>query len=800
MSGIMNVSLFSFVLILSSQYKTVYTGFNHEVKPTCASPDEECSVDLHVSYIMSMVTYNWTTSQGYPVYYRNGSFFRKLSTTSGSSPNRTAELFEDPLNDDEMNDLITADGNYKFMYAINKQFPAPTLVFYEGQTVNIRVYNDMANEAVTFHWHGMLQTGTPWMDGASMVSQCPIEPGQMFTYRFVASPQGTHWYHSHHGAMRRSGLAGAFIVLPKEGTQRDDIPQVEQDVVFLAQDWQAAVSDIQLVAEMEWFIVGFSAKDGSTGTMSRTYDGSMSTLEPPNNKALVNGKFKSFSKSDNVNEEAVPLETFNVTNNTYIRFRMIQSGITGEYKVSIDQHKLLLVGTDGEDLVPVWVDYLIIDPGETYDVIVFANNTPGNYWIRLETTEVLDFFYNPIKPNVSFAQLHYKEAEVALPDSEARKCTQSEPCVMANCHWSQKAINRWMPHTLCQPINESKSTQQSISDLPVPVPREHEEFQEVFLNFHLAGITPMTSRPSVNTIHYKSPPVPLQVNPDIANDESVVCNNKNLEQCGEYCQCTHVVKLANEKVAQLVLTAEDGLNMGTAHPIHIHGNRLYVVKYGLGVVNESSGLLQSPNQDIEYSPDYRFANWRNASWRNGNVPDVNLIDPPLKDTIVIPYKGYVVLRVKTENPGFWFMHCHLDTHMSVGMALVLQIGETDDMPHLPSNFPRCLNYPANLEPDSLSKSGSNEHNIEGKSRKDVDAFIQLLEENVTSSYYQDYHSPYDMKINFTWIILMIVIMVFLMFGIILLALMLFSRYCTCAFRSRKGYQEIGRDEQVEFAN
>ena len=51
------------------------------------------------------------------------------------------------------------------------------------------------------------------------------------------------------------------------------------------------------------------------------------------------------------------------------------------------------MGTDGEDLVPVWVDYLIIDPGETYDVIVFANSTPGNYWIRLETTEVFDFFY-----------------------------------------------------------------------------------------------------------------------------------------------------------------------------------------------------------------------------------------------------------------------------------------------------------------------------------------------------------------------------------------------------------------------
>ena len=51
------------------------------------------------------------------------------------------------------------------------------------------------------------------------------------------------------------------------------------------------------------------------------------------------------------------------------------------------------MGTDGEDLVPVWVDYLIINPGETYDVIVFANSTAGNYGIRLETTEVLDFFY-----------------------------------------------------------------------------------------------------------------------------------------------------------------------------------------------------------------------------------------------------------------------------------------------------------------------------------------------------------------------------------------------------------------------
>ena len=38
----------------------------------------------------------------------------------------------------------------------------------------------------------------------------------VLVYRFKASPSGTHLYHSHHGAMRREGLSGAFIVLPRQ--------------------------------------------------------------------------------------------------------------------------------------------------------------------------------------------------------------------------------------------------------------------------------------------------------------------------------------------------------------------------------------------------------------------------------------------------------------------------------------------------------------------------------------------------------------------------------------------------------
>ena len=51
--------------------------------------------------------------------------------------------------------------------------------------IEVLVRNHLSNEVFTIHWHGMHQRDTPWMDGASMISQCPIGPGQSFLYRHV---------------------------------------------------------------------------------------------------------------------------------------------------------------------------------------------------------------------------------------------------------------------------------------------------------------------------------------------------------------------------------------------------------------------------------------------------------------------------------------------------------------------------------------------------------------------------------------------------------------------------------------
>ena len=41
----------------------------------------------------------------------------------------------------------------------------------------------------------------------------------------------------------------------------------------------------------------------------------------------------------------------------------------------------------------------------------------------------------------------------------------------------------------------------------------------------------------------------------------------------------------------------------------------------------------------------------------------------LKDVIVVPNRGYVIVRTFLDNPGTWIMHCHIDFHLSLGMAL-----------------------------------------------------------------------------------------------------------------------------------
>lgn len=120
------------------------------------------------------------------------------------------------------------------------------------------------------------------------------------------------------------------------------------------------------------------------------------------------------------------------------------------------------------------------------------------------------------------------------------------------------------------------------------------------------------------------------------------------------------------------MIVDDAANIrNLSHPFHMHG-------YGMQVI----GMGQHPN--------------KNPINEKGEIDSQYMMPmghvPPIKDTILIPSRGFIVLRFKADNPGFWLMHCHFEWHLGIGMGLVFQVGDTAQMKRLPLNMPQCGDY------------------------------------------------------------------------------------------------------------
>ncbi|CDY11215.1 BnaA03g00510D [Brassica napus] len=76
---------------------------------------------------------------------------------------------------------------------VNGSLPGPTINVREGDTLVVHVINNSTYN-ITIHWHGVFQLKSPWMDGANMISQCPIQPHNNFTYRFDITGQEEQWW------------------------------------------------------------------------------------------------------------------------------------------------------------------------------------------------------------------------------------------------------------------------------------------------------------------------------------------------------------------------------------------------------------------------------------------------------------------------------------------------------------------------------------------------------------------------------------------------------------------------------
>ena len=58
---------------------------------------------------------------------------------------------------------------------------------------------------------------------------------------------------------------------------------------------------------------------------------------------------------------------------------------------NFSQHMVDLIAVDGDDILPLRADSVVVGAGERVTLLLFTGNVVKNYWIRFETTEVKSF-------------------------------------------------------------------------------------------------------------------------------------------------------------------------------------------------------------------------------------------------------------------------------------------------------------------------------------------------------------------------------------------------------------------------
>ena len=121
-------------------------------------------------------------------------------------------------------------------FGYNGTWPGPTIRVTEGEKIRT-IFKNNLQESTGVHYHGLRIPNK--FDGVPGVTQDPIKPGASFTAEFPIRNSGSHMYHSHLNATDQvgHGLLGAFIVDPKDPTQRPDRKYgVTQDIVWISND------------------------------------------------------------------------------------------------------------------------------------------------------------------------------------------------------------------------------------------------------------------------------------------------------------------------------------------------------------------------------------------------------------------------------------------------------------------------------------------------------------------------------------------------------------------------------------
>ena len=259
------------------------------------------------------------------------------------------------------------------------------------------------------------------------------------------------------------------------------------------------------------------------------------------------------------------------------------------------------------------------------------------------------------------------------------------------------------------------------SPLNILPSNEPDEGQEYFLNFAYQGTLDLPS--NINGRLFEYPPLSLATQYKEAKQKGAVnrCSSAvEKYSCYDGCECTQIIEVPFNKTIRLVLASIGKYT----HPIHLHGHSFWLAASGYGYYNPETGFIERSTNTLSCLKNQSdFNNTDNVpcttmQWRDGYKPEIIInSSTPRLDTVLVPAGGYVVIHFRTTNPGFWFLHCHIEEHLLEGMALIISVDPSRQNPP-PDGMRTCGNFNWTLDeykkklkfdPSSPTSSSSEEN-------------------------------------------------------------------------------------------
>ncbi|GLT93906.1 hypothetical protein SLE2022_116760 [Rubroshorea leprosula] len=528
------------------------------------------------------------------------------------------------------------------MLVVNDQLPGPTIYVQKGDTMLVNVHNH-ASYGVTIHWHGVKQPRNPWMDGPVYVTQCPIKPGMNFTYEVKFSDEeGTLWWHAH-SDWTRVGVHGAIVIYPEGGSTYPYPRSHDAEEILVFGAWYTYDVNLEVIE---------SAGSDQPGSDSYTINSQPGDFCPCSREGTYRWEVE-YGK-------------------TYL-LRLVNAAMNAELFFSIAGHNMTVVGMDASNLKPFETTYVVIEAGQTMNLLVTTNQEPGQYYMAVRQCFSGEATFSEFdKTNVT-AILQYN-GSVTPPSS-----VPYFPTFLPGFYDKYAAMSF-----------RSKLKSLYPQDAYVPKNVTTRMYITANLQAYKVNDTSNISITTLNNVSWVNPGVDvLQAyyynlsgfyTDDFPNNPPTFYDfvafdlgaNTTFASLG-----TKVKVLEYGEEVEMVFQSANVLNASVDHPMHLHGHSFYVVGSGDG--------------DFDFVEDPKT---------------YNLFDPPKLNTATSQKSGWLAIRFKATNPGVWLLHCHVERHYSWGMntVFIVKNGGTPEttIRGPPPNMPVCD------DPFSINLKGLND--------------------------------------------------------------------------------------------